>query len=321
MESGSRNFRRTWRTESMSLAIAGGLIRIRSCATNGCPEPRYPETWLLCYFVLRVLAELRCAVAFKRVSPLTGRRMEIDSPLLEGVVPLVFRDGTGQSAASASGVVVRVAGRLYLLSAAHALDGREIGEVLYPGPGIFRPIQGDHFVTVKPPRGREEDDADFGFALLGTVTLTELDSKVRPIEEWEIEKGPANDTPAFYTFVGFPWRKSETTALGIETDRIMVSGTALTHEEMRRRGLDAERHVAISFNRKKSVVGGRRGIAPLPQGMSGGGVFVWKNPRPGESPRPEELTLAGVAHTYNKQKTMMVGTRIEGIVAEILKTI
>ena len=176
-------------------------------------------------------------------------------------------------------------------------------------------------MTVPPPGGREKDDADFGFALLGAVALTELDSRIRPVEEWEMENGPTADTPAFYTFVGFPWRSSKTTTSGIETDRKMVSGTALNHEEMRRRGLDPERHVAINFSRKKSVFGGRRGIAPLPQGMSGGGVFVWKNPRPGESPRPEELTLAGVAHTYDKQKTIMVGTRIEGIVAEILKTI
>ena len=60
--------------------------------------------------------------------------MEIDSPLLEGVVPLVFRDDSGQSQAIASGVVIRVTGRLYLVSAAHALDDREIGQILFPGP-------------------------------------------------------------------------------------------------------------------------------------------------------------------------------------------
>jgi len=160
---------------------------------------------------------------------------------------------------------------------------------------------------------------DMGFVWLGSADQAFFDPRTRPLQEEDIALDVRSlDGPNMYTFVGYPWRKTETQGQDLIAGLERFSGIGQDSRVLERQGLNSAQHIAISFHRGKSTHGGsQRKMAPLPHGISGGGIFAWSKAPKGIRPMPVGLRLVGIAHTWLEAECLLVGTRIEFLLAEI----
>lgn len=239
--------------------------------------------------------------------------MLVDCPQFSAVVPVTLTKDHQRPEAWGSGVMVHVFGSEGFFTAAHVLDAWEKGILAAPRGDLFVPLSGEYW-QCKPPRGgREKDLLDIGYVLPDSDVP--LDPNIaRPLTEDEIQRDAhlAGEHNA-YTFVGYPFRKTRRRGVMLSTAQQRFTGSGLSPEDLRLVGLDPKVHIAIKFRRRKTVSGPNDTVktAPLPHGMSGGGIFAWPKPLRGLKELPRFYPLVGIAHTYLEEKGLLVGTRIE----------
>lgn len=248
--------------------------------------------------------------------------MEIDGPQFGATVPIALRAvGTRALRIIGSGVVARLFGRGFLLTAAHvAHQFNEGGTLFIPGAGRFVPLPGSFFASEEPHEAQKTDALDVCFFDLGPASDLAVPSWVHPLSEMdcradEFVGGWAN----IYTFFGYPASRVSYRGNDIITGGERIAGSGLNAAELVRFGLHPSRHLAIRFHRKKSrrIGSDLRYTAPMPHGISGGAIYAWPKAPIGQRGIPTTFYLVGIAHTYLQKECLLIGTRIEGLLSAI----
>jgi len=242
------------------------------------------------------------------------------SPRLDSLCPIFLQhSGSQELEQIGSAVILKIGGELILLSAAHVLDQRIAGSIAIPCARSIRAIAGDLASLGLPRSGlRADDRVDIACVRLDPGIAIDLHPRLRPLTRADLALTDSLETGDHYTFGGYPWRKSDCRK-GIATTTLTTfTGEAVSRDVYNRLGYSPQFHVAIRYRRKKSVSfrTGRREVAPLPHGVSGGGVFAWQKDII-QNPREPELLLCAAAHTYLANEALLIGTRLGPYLAMI----
>lgn len=221
----------------------------------------------------------------------------------------------------ASGVLLQIVDDVFLLTAAHVTDQQDEGELLVPGENHLMSIRG-YFAHIPVHEGstRAEDKIDVAYYRLLPDVVKKLHPSLKVLTREHVFLCDELDHRDLYTFAGFPWRKTKVSGVTYETSFYTFTGGAMPPETYKALGYDPTVHILIRFQRKKSFSFQRQTIeaAPLPEGLSGGGVFAWPKDAATRKDKPD-LKLVGIAHTFHETNHCMAATRLNTYVACIVR--
>lgn len=238
--------------------------------------------------------------------------MEVDCPQFESVVPITLTQPGKWPEVCGSGVMARYSKSEILFTAAHVLDLAANGQLCAPCGERFDVLHG--YIWKNPLLGvdRENDPVDVGcVAFPPRVHRLRTFRHLKPSEVCPDQ--PNGEGVNGYTIVGFPLRKTERRRSAINTAQQCFTGSGLSAAELEKLGLSPQLHIAIRFRLRKALHGSSelRKMAPHPRGMSGGGIFAWPKAPRGLKQLPDRFPLVGIFHTFDAQRSLMIGTRIE----------
>lgn len=244
--------------------------------------------------------------------PRRGEQLS-NSPLLDAVCALFFVPHEKERMEQVgSGVLISLFDDIFLLTAAHVTDLKATGELYIPGRSQIVPING-HFAHNPIPSGskRTEDRLDSSYFRLALDLRANLHQSIRPLLPDDLDPFDRPSERDYYTFVGYPWRKSKQCGTSQESERFTFSGEIVPHRVYERFGYSTESHFLIRFRRNKAFSSRYRslGASPHPQGISGGAIFAWPKEVDNEPDIPP-LKLVGICHTYIAEEHLMVGTHV-----------
>jgi hypothetical protein len=157
---------------------------------------------------------------------------------------------------------------------------------------------------------REHDKLDVAYFCLDDDCANELHPRLKVLSRAQVtlEKEPVHRLQ--YTFAGYPWRKSIVRGNCVETNSWTFTGMEVRKDSYQGLGLNRKEHIAIRFNRKRALHDRKREqmVAPLPHGMSGGGVYAWTDSALAAS--PVRLPLAGIANQFIPDRALLIATRL-----------
>ena len=237
---------------------------------------------------------------------------------LDSVCPIFCEKEGERLYQTGSGVLIEFRGSSFLLTAAHVIDELEGADLLVPHAGNeIRSIDGSHSY-IKPSGRRSDDFLDYGYFKLDDGFLEGLKEHFYFVKEHElgVEKNYANKE--LFSFVGYPYRKSNVSGGRALTDSFAYGTYHAEQFEYEDLGFPVDASIVTKFNRKNSFNPKKKRVElpVLPHGISGGGVFIW--PRDMTELPPKNRKLVGVGHTWKKEG-YFIGTRVEIFLEAILR--
>jgi hypothetical protein len=219
----------------------------------------------------------------------------------------------------ASGVLLTLGAEMFVLTAAHAVDALDRGDLMLPGASRLLELEGTfHRLPLATVGSRDRDPVDFGFLRLTPELAAQMHPAFKPLKWDELGLFETLTEGDLYTFAGYPVSRAKVRGHRHESELFKYTGGAAPDDVYASIGCDPGLHVVMIFNRKRCIVGGNIQAAAHPRGLSGGGVFSWpKTARESLAPKGPRRLVA-IAHTYLDQPGCMVATRINGCIAAIL---
>lgn len=238
---------------------------------------------------------------------------------LDALVP-IFIDIEGERLSLlGSGVLIEFRGEVFILTAGHVIDGVDSGYLMVPNSdNKIESIDGV-YSYIKPTTGRDSDNLDFGYFKLDKPFSEKMKRLFYAVPEGEFGiKGSYGDEELM-SFGGYPHRKHNVAGGIASTPDYVYGAYHAKTSEYETLFCDPSVNIVAKFNRKKTInpYAGNIQIAPLPHGISGGGVFVW--PEVPKEVVPSDRKLIGIGHTYKRDSGYFIGTRLEVILTAILK--
>lgn len=251
--------------------------------------------------------------------------VDVREPISKATMPL-FAEANRQGWLCATGVLLRVREKHFILTAAHVFDNLDkmpislnvtdgvIGNPLFPiGDVILRRSR------TADPGDRTDDPYDVCVCDLSQKTAERIGSgdRFRFLELSEVDPWDKEDPRSWYTVLGFPGELNQTdvvsTVLG---SNACAYATFLYLGE---RGdipcSDTDRGVAILMDYGPKTTrndSGHTVIPPQPDGMSGGGM--WRVAEYGTDVGDwsvKSLKLVGIQNAVSKPQQVLRGTRVE----------
>lgn len=235
-----------------------------------------------------------------------------DQPTFNATMPIAFeRQGSSKTEIIGSGVLIHIENSTFLLTAAHVSDFANDGDLLIPGKEGFMSLSGHYISGPMPTSGKRSDDhLDVAFVRLDSRCVENLNSRSYLLREQDFAADGEMSGRTVYTFAGFPWRRTKVENKSITTEFQTMSSTEAEAEEYSALGLKRSHHIVIRFNREMTYSSKyqRKVVGPLPNGMSGGGIYGWTE----NALRswPVRLPLVGIANAFIPDKRLLVGTRL-----------
>jgi hypothetical protein len=123
-----------------------------------------------------------------------------------------------------------------------------------------------------------------------------------------------------YTIIGWPTRRANKSGDRLESEILYISGEGLTDQRYERLKCNKIHHLLVQYRRNRSVHFSTmlRAQLPLPEGMSGGGVFAWSKDLPRLSALAQPKLVAIVTE-YNQSHNVFVATRLACYLVAIKK--
>jgi hypothetical protein len=243
-----------------------------------------------------------------------------DNATNSSTVPIIWESPDRNRAEQVgSGVLIRIVDRIFLLTAAHVTDFDKSGTLLMPSQRGYMPVFGKYSVTPMSASGHRRDDKwDIAFVLLDEECVSRLDSDYIILERPDMFlEAPTGRFE--YTYAGFPWRRSIVKGRCIDTQLTTMSGIEAKQSEYNALKLDPKSHIVMRFHRRRSFSPKlRRPITSvLPDGMSGGGAYIWSE----EALKiwPVRLPLAGIVTDYSLDKNLLISTRLHVYIQAIFQ--
>ena len=239
---------------------------------------------------------------------------------LESLVP-IFIDVEGERfSLLGTGVLISFRGEFFILTAGHVIDGFSHGQLAIPFSERreIGPIEGV-YSYIKPDTPRTEDYLDFGYFKLDKGFANEVRELFYAIPESEFGVRNNYRYREPMSFAGYPHRKHNVAGGVASTKDYVYTGYHAGFDDYQALGCLERTNLVAKFNRKNTVNRntGMVNIAPLPHGISGGGVFVW--PTPSLALVENDRRLIGIGHSYVKDGGYLIGTRLEIVLSAILK--
>jgi hypothetical protein len=210
-----------------------------------------------------------------------------------------------------------------LVTAAHVLDGNDDTVVGDAASSLYLSIEGrlteltaaPAFKSPLPPSGRREDDAiDLAFiAIPGGIA-----SGLGPVRFLKPRNLGINDhlsSSGSYVFSGYPETKNRTKfgTNALKPFCLAYTGRSVPAAEAGNPEMADRTHIVVRFDRSRVFdTDGNRLTPPEPFGMSGGAVWA---PAAAD---PNEPVLVGIGTEYRAKSKLLIGTRINVVVAAVL---
>lgn len=237
---------------------------------------------------------------------------------LNSVCP-IFCDREGERIYQVgSGVLIEFRGYEFLLTAAHVIDELKDSSLLVPhSKSEIKPIEGS-YSYIKASGRRDDDFLDYGYFKLDKSFLAGLKEHFYFVKEHELGVERFYADKELFSFVGYPYRKSNVSGEQASTDSFAYGTYHAKQLEYEQLGFPIDASIVTKFNRKKSFNPSAKRIElpVLPHGISGGGIFIW--PQDMTDLPPKNRKLVGVSHTWKKEG-YFIGTRIEILLEAILR--
>ena len=236
---------------------------------------------------------------------------------LEALVP-IFLDTEGERFCQfGSGVLIEFRQEVFILTAAHVIEGFEKGLLLVPkSDKEIVSIEGV-YSYLKLKNG-EENFLDYGYFKLDKKFACELKKLFYAIPEKEFGIKKTYSKKEKLSFGGFPHRKSNVSGTKASANDYIYGAYHAEPEDYIKLKCSSFENIVAKYNRKKTINAhtGEIQIAPLPHGISGGGIFVW--PEILKEIIPSNRKIIGLGHTYKEDEGCFIGTRLEVILEAIL---
>jgi hypothetical protein len=233
------------------------------------------------------------------------------------VCPIYAVDDQRRPNLVGSSMLLRVATRSFLLTAAHVLDENKSSTLYVGGGDELVELTGRAHRTTPPTTGRKDDLLDFAFIDVSDRSQDQW-SRYRFLttDDLDVDDHPSAHT--LYAFVGYPETRNKRRAG--RAFRLSTMASVLMPTRLKRYsslGLNPLVHFAGDFSRNKQLDSRKRVVvSPDPHGLSGGGVW-----RLGTS---EEFAvgvnherLVGLAIEYRRARSVLIGVRISMIAATL----
>lgn len=238
---------------------------------------------------------------------------------LDALVPIFIDIESERFSLLGSGVLIEFREEVFLLTAGHVIDGLERGALMVPhSDNKIDDIEGN-YAYIKPKEHRSTDNLDFGYFKLEKIFADKIKKLFYAIPEKEFGIKEKYSNKEIMTFSGYPIRKHNV-AGGVASTKEYAYGAyhaeTLDYAELK---IEPEINILARYNRNKIInpLIGKIQKAPLPHGISGGGIFVW--PPVSNELIPKDRRLIGIGHTYLQNGGYFIGTRLEIILNAILK--
>lgn len=220
-----------------------------------------------------------------------------------------------------SGVFIRIDDNVFLVTAAHVSDDRYSSPLWISSQDGFTQLEG-YFAEIRIPDSgdRNDDNYDFSYYRLPHSVVESLHPELLILDHEDCDTFDTTAEGDAYTLIGYPAKKSRNKGLHAKTSLYSMSGEAVERELYSEFGINIQHHILIRYRRKKTknFLTRVRSTAPHPNGMSGGGVFAWTKELPDQS-RISQPGLCGITIEYNESENVFIVTRLNLIIACILK--
>jgi hypothetical protein len=234
------------------------------------------------------------------------------------ICPIYGSTPNGQPEQFGSCVLLEIAGKPCLMTAAHLIDSNS-DTSLYVGGKDLTLIEAEFSVSPAPGGDRKNDRYDFAIAELTSAFVAKLGG-VRFIRDDEISSSVVPTTGHLFCCLGYPNsqnRRVDSTAKKITPRRgRYVSNTADRPELLKKLNISGEHHLIIDHRKYSKDDGGNRVSSYALSGFSGGAVIDLgrlSTPEVATGIVPSEPRLAGLFIEYYKDHQAIVATRVDTI--------
>lgn len=214
-------------------------------------------------------------------------------------------------------VLVQIANRRFLITAAHVLDHAHEGPLHIAADGDFVFIHGTMYRTGKRP-SRYLDDIDVGFMEIGEDIASKMgDCRFLTLENADVLDREQPDSvyiasgyPIRHAFLDFIRRKHHAQLVTYS-----LSADSSAYQAFR---LKPGVHLPLRFEPKRMKSWNQTRRPRKPKGISGGGIFRLDSPWTSD---PASIKLVGIITEFRKSpRSILLGTRValhlEAIAAE-----
>lgn len=230
--------------------------------------------------------------------------------IFKSIIPIII-ERNNKPEQIASGVLIEISNELFILTAAHVHDDIKDKSILIPTKNDLIPFIGNVSYLPVPDNQREKDKIDISYYKFSKEWNYEFHDSISPISYSEIDFTDVQIENDFYTFSGYPHRKSKYNNNILNSELFSYTGTLASDIEYKENDYSKMYNILISFNRNKSVkFNGDKYKPPLPEGISGGGIFSYPKQKSKIFQRNKAIRLVGIGHTYHPKSNYFAGTSI-----------
>ena len=253
------------------------------------------------------------AQLWERADPLAVR-------LLSAVRPLFLGRRNEPPEAIGTCVLLRVGPARLLLTAAHVVDEFLGEDILILGNGLLEGIRAQG-VRIDPPKGktREEDRIDVGILRVNSDHQLTIDGDFLTPASIGIDE-PIRGSPT-YLALGYPVKKTVVDSVARRVapwpvKYVGVRSSPLTYNRLR---LHPSTHVVIDFDQRRTVTDEGIRAVMKPKGMSGGGVWWWRNASLDNKYELPDARLTAILIEHRRTERVFIATRVFYHIAVIRK--
>ena len=234
--------------------------------------------------------------------------------LLKSVRPLTTHP-RGRPEAIGSCVLLKIGDTRFLATAAHVLELVESHSLLIHDDTNLTPVRGVPSLTPAPERGRAFDPLDVGIVRLASDFNLECDNSFLTPSDLDASSAlPGTDR---YLAIGFPLRQQVVSGGAVQISPFQFlahKADPLVYSQL---GREQNAHVIIEYDYQQ--VRSNQGIRTMGnvQGVSGGGLWWWRNYR--DRYVLPDLRLVGILTDHRRPQHVMIATRIPWHLAAVVR--